>query len=233
MGLTHSPRIVTDGLVFCLDAANELSYAGTGNTWTDLVGGNNGTLTNGPTFSEENVGSLVFDGANDYIDLGNANPDYMDSTYPNGLNISFTIKLSDPFPSTGDGRGVISRNSGGSSDNAFNLSIQNDRRLRFWMTPYQPMFSQTYLNVGEIYTCSINLDGANLRKKWYISGLEEVDSSWIRPSSTAQHTNFDIGRWPAGGWYFSGNIYSVKIYNRSLSSEEIKQNYKALKGRFT
>ena len=30
MGLTHSPRIVTDGLVFCVDAADARSYPGTG-----------------------------------------------------------------------------------------------------------------------------------------------------------------------------------------------------------
>ena len=65
MGLSHSPRIVTDGLVFCLDAANIRSYPGTGTTWTDLKGGNEGTLTNGPTFSSDNAGSISTDGSND------------------------------------------------------------------------------------------------------------------------------------------------------------------------
>ena len=69
MGLGHSPRIVTDGLVLCLDAASKRSYPGTGTTWTDLKGGNNGTLTNmdGANFSSANGGSLSFDGASDYI----------------------------------------------------------------------------------------------------------------------------------------------------------------------
>jgi hypothetical protein len=59
MGLGHSPRIVTDGLVLCLDAANARSYPGTGTTWTDRSGnGNDGTLINGPTFSDENGGVL-------------------------------------------------------------------------------------------------------------------------------------------------------------------------------
>ena len=71
MGLGHSPRIVTDGLVLCLDAANKRSYPGTGTTWTDLKGENNGTLTNGPTFDSSNKGSIVFDGTNDYINCGN------------------------------------------------------------------------------------------------------------------------------------------------------------------
>ena len=71
MGLAHSPRIVTDGLVLCLDAASKRSYPGAGTTWTDLKGGNNGTLTNGPTFDADNGGSIVFDGSDDYVNCGN------------------------------------------------------------------------------------------------------------------------------------------------------------------
>ena len=63
------PSIVTNGLVLCLDAGNQLSYPGTGTTWNDLSrNGNNGTLTNGPVFNSG--GSMVFDGVNDYISLG-------------------------------------------------------------------------------------------------------------------------------------------------------------------
>ena len=61
-------NIVTNGLVFYLDAANKLSYPGSGTAWVDLSGnGNNGTLTNGPTFSSNNAGSIVFDGVDDYV----------------------------------------------------------------------------------------------------------------------------------------------------------------------
>ena len=59
--------LVTDGLVLALDAGRTLSYSGSGTTWTDLSGNsNNGTLTNGPTFSSDNFGAIVFDGTNDY-----------------------------------------------------------------------------------------------------------------------------------------------------------------------
>ena len=70
MSLFHSPRIVTDGLVLCLDAGNTKSYPGSGTTWTDLSGRrNNGTLTNGPTFDSANGGSIVFDGTNDTVSI--------------------------------------------------------------------------------------------------------------------------------------------------------------------
>ncbi len=79
------PKIVDEGLVLCLDAANKLSYPGTGTTWTDLAGSNNGTLTNGPTFDDEKGGSIVFDGSNDYANLGNAS-----SLFP-GPNITASL----------------------------------------------------------------------------------------------------------------------------------------------
>ena len=46
MGTSYNTNIVTDGLVGCWDAGNRRSYPGAGATWTDLAGGNNGTLTN-------------------------------------------------------------------------------------------------------------------------------------------------------------------------------------------
>ena len=76
MGLSHSPRIVTDGLVFCVDAGDKMSYPGAGTTWTDLSKNrNNGTLTNGPTFNSANGGSISLDGSNDYISVGSFNED--------------------------------------------------------------------------------------------------------------------------------------------------------------
>ena len=68
MSTKYSPKIVTDGLVLCLDAANSKSYPGSGTSWNDLSRNNNtGTLTNGPTYTSSFGGSSVFDGTNDYV----------------------------------------------------------------------------------------------------------------------------------------------------------------------
>ena len=70
MGAYAGPDISESGLVLALDAADRNSYPGSGTTWTDLSGnGNNGTLTNGPTYNSGNLGSLVFDGSNDQVNL--------------------------------------------------------------------------------------------------------------------------------------------------------------------
>ena len=63
MAASSGPDIVDSGLVLALDAADRNSYPGSGTTWTDLSGrGNNGTLTNGPTYSSVNGGSIVLMG---------------------------------------------------------------------------------------------------------------------------------------------------------------------------
>ena len=62
MAYRNGPKIVTDGLVLCLDAAIGKSYPGSGNTWYDLSGnGNNCTLYNSPSFLNDNIGCLDFD----------------------------------------------------------------------------------------------------------------------------------------------------------------------------
>ena len=68
MPINYCPRIVTDGITLYLDAGNIKSYSGSGTTWTDISSkGNNGTLTNGPTFNSDNIGSIVFDGTDDVV----------------------------------------------------------------------------------------------------------------------------------------------------------------------
>ena len=71
MSYHNGPKIVNDGLVLYLDAANSKSYSGTGTTWTDLSGNlNNATLVNGPTYSSLNGGGIVLDATADVIVTG-------------------------------------------------------------------------------------------------------------------------------------------------------------------
>ena len=77
--------VVDSSLQLWLDAGQTTSYPGTGTTWTDLSGNNNtGTLTNGPTYSSANGGSLSFDGVDDYVDCGNA----ASLSFTNNLTVS-------------------------------------------------------------------------------------------------------------------------------------------------
>ena len=84
MAIAYNTSIVTDGLVFALDAANSRCYSGSGITFDGLIGGIGGTLVNGVGFSSANNGSFFFDGTNDYI----VSPS--DSSYAFGAN-DFTV----------------------------------------------------------------------------------------------------------------------------------------------
>jgi hypothetical protein len=93
-----TPPIVTNGLVLNLDCGNRLSYPTSGTTWTDLSGNNNnGTLTNGPTFNPNNLGSIVFDGVDDYVSVGDDVMPYSGITYP---NIDFKTYNGETLPIT-------------------------------------------------------------------------------------------------------------------------------------
>ena len=91
MATNYSPKIVTDGLVLCLDAADKNSYSGSIHggvlsTWSDLSGqGNNGTIS-GSTFDTGSGGSINFDGSNDYVELPTSLPDA-----PTALTVTFWI----------------------------------------------------------------------------------------------------------------------------------------------
>jgi hypothetical protein len=68
----RGPNIVKEGLVLYLDAASGTSYSpyNSGNTWRDISGnGNNGTLTNGASYSTSNGGVVALDGVNDYVGI--------------------------------------------------------------------------------------------------------------------------------------------------------------------
>jgi len=56
MSNNYGPRIVTDGLVLCLDAASTKSYPGSGTTWYDLSGnGRNFVWTSSPSYTSGTI----------------------------------------------------------------------------------------------------------------------------------------------------------------------------------
>ena len=229
MALAHSPRIVRDSLAFYLDAANTKSYPGSGTTWTDISGkGHDGTLTNGPTFSSDNLGSIVFDGSNDHIgSIGTA-------TNLGISNISSHFCFSVWFKTTGTSEYYMFDNwDGGVQDISFRL---DNRQLEVYMNSGNTYaFANRFgnFNLGawnqavyswngttKTITCYINAKNVGSASESSMSGDFESDSSFM------------IGKRPAGGNQFPGSIACAMLYNKSLTEAEVKQNYNALKGRF-
>jgi len=224
MGLAHSPKIVTDGLVLCLDAANPKSYPGSGTTWTDLSGnGNSGTLTNGPTFNASNNGYLSFDGINDYIDVGN------------GSNLSFgntfTAIAWFHVGSTTIYQPIVSKVN---SDGSLGWEMANSAGT--FRSTLRPTSTQINLNqsgslsLSTWYMGAITFDNTTL--KMYINGILNNSTISGGPVTLNSSQNLWIGARGNGNNFYNGFISNASIYNRALTASEIQQNFNALRGRY-
>ena len=218
MALSHSPRIITDGLVLCLDAANRKSYPTTGTTWTDLSGrGNNGTLVNGVGYNGSNGGSLSFDGVDDVITFASNN--IISGTQ------NFTVEA------------IVKSNNTASPDYIFgNYGLSNYNGLelysylnkfRFWYGAETFSNSTISPNTWYILVCTRSGNTTSI----YINGI--LDITGTNPNSITTSLSYRIGNGPDYNTeIYSGNISKVSVYNRALSAAEIKQNYNALKSRY-
>jgi len=225
MGTSYNPRIVTDGLVFCVDAANKRSYPGAGTTWTDLTANkNNGTLTNmdSSNFSNDGAGSLTFDGTDERVSIGTA---------PNTVinNTGKTTILS-WFYATAEGQGMIL----GNGTTAGRFYIETFGTGGSFVIHYgfgssqNSTTSNAALVTNRWYHYAASYDGSTANG--YLNSIL-VDSDSIGAQSFAGGIN--LSYWNASlPLHFTGNIALVQIYNRALTPDEIRQNYLATKGRF-
>jgi hypothetical protein len=223
----NSSPIVTDGLVLYLDAGNVKSYPTTGTTWTDLVGVNNGTLTNGPTFNPSNGGSIVFDGVDDRVTLNNNFSGSIGNTVTVEaliwLNVTqntkiFTSNYTQIVAPTGFGLGISDSNNNVVKWFTGNLGTTNT------------IFSTTTLLNQQYYHVVGTYDG--ITKKIYINGILETEasvSSGINNTSTLASIGYVQN---LDAQYFNGRISLTRVYNRALSLVEVLQNYNAAKQRF-
>jgi hypothetical protein len=227
MGLNHSPKIVTNGLVLCLDAASQKSYPGSGTTWTDLSGkGNNGTLVNGVGYNSGNLGSLVFDGVDDLCR----------TTLPvSTLSSIFTVcvffnltSLTSSNPNAVSKRLISADASSGNtkwcigvtpnSDFLFAGSGGSEKTLRFPISLNQIYFVALTHNTST-YSLWLN------NETKILNDSSNINASSFGNISIACRPNTTDRLW-------TGNVFSCSIYNRVLSGQEIQQNFNALKGRF-
>jgi hypothetical protein len=230
MAFHYSPKIVTDGLVLCLDAGNTKSYIGSG-TWSDISrGGNNGTLTNGPTFSSLNGGSILFDGVNDSLTFSNNSNLYFLNNSSYTLSIFAKIVTSDSTF-----RGLINREYG-SPRNGYNLWFYRDSPTviaiaseRFGGTgqkvTYILLNNEECINVWNQYL--VTYDGITL--KFYLNGIFK-HSTLADGNITNTTGTLEIAKRQTD--YGNCSISNVQIYNKSLSSSEILQNYNSTKTRY-
>jgi len=231
MGIRRGPSIVTEKLVYAIDAANPDSYV-SGSTSLDnqITTQNNGVVTNGVGFDDTNGGSLDFDGADDYIELGS-----IDSSNPLSLygQTEFSIDIWLKPDYTGDDyQRVIDKSDGTSGTNGWCITYPraSSKFFYFFIDAVQLLTYDDVAADGNWRNFIITRNGS-ITKLYINSTL--VDTETFSKTVTNDTTNMRIGSWNhSTGREYNGKISNIKIYNKELSSTEVLQNYNALKSRF-
>jgi hypothetical protein len=241
MSNNYGPRIVTDGLVLCLDAADRNSYAGSGSTWYDLSGnGHNATLVNSPTFSSTNGGCFtLISGINDYFSVSNSSFESLNtsevtleifsSVADNGAGGTSPFFVFFPNSRSGQSSYLTTGNFTGYWTNE-SLSWYTGRDyLGFAYTNGHDYFQDSQVRQ---YVVTLKTNSYKL----YVNGTQLTLNSSFRngSQSTAMITDLFSGGMhiPSNIDQLNGNIYKVSIYNKALTNSEIRQNFEATKGRF-
>ena len=239
--------IITDGLVFNMDAANRASYPKTGTTWVDTINGNNGTLTNGPTFSEDGGGSIVFDGVNDKVIGTNSTlTSFGDGSTDSPFSLSAWIymdgtSLTNPI--------IVKYRSFSPFRGEYSFQIANQKLLLQCVggatTVRVRRDSNSTLSTGRWYNlaATYNANGTDEGIVLYMDG--EVlpssgfgqDGSYVAMQRAGDPSELTIGvLLDEGNTQYQSNmdgkISNTHIYNKELSSTEVLQNYNSLKDRF-
>jgi len=207
----------------------------TGGGWADMSGNSiHGELVNNPTFDSDNLGSLAFDGVDDYIHITNNATNFIINN--NIQSTSFWIKTTVSIEQTILG-GVINI-----PTNSYNGNIMMAPNGRIGVVYGQSSntnqkTSTSTINDGTwkfITIVDTDFSGtSNSRLSIYINGTPE--SLVINGLTSARISNeVAIGRrvYQDLGLFFNGNISGVQFYNRALASDEILQNYNATKSRY-
>jgi hypothetical protein len=236
MGFNYSPKIVTNGLILYLDAANSRSYVSGSTAWNDLSrGGNNLTSFNNVTYNAAQGGNFTFVSSNSsrISTAGtniNAGSNFSVFAWVNpspAINVrNAIVGNSYPYSST-QGFYFATATAYGGNINTFFISIGSDNA--YAIATNNSLVTGSWNYIGGTVTnggAAINL---------YANGIQTGYQGQTLTTNTVTYpTNeFYIGqRHSALPEYFTGSIANVQIYNRALTTTEIQQNYNTQKSRF-
>lgn len=236
MGIAYNTSIVTDGLVFHLDAANIRSYVGSGNTSYSLNNNITLALNNGVGFTSTNRGMFVLDGTNDSLSSTNYNIPYVNNseytfeavcrfnTNPNSYQTVFLFGNSN-YEALVLGKSRSGFANGGLYGGVYGPGGQN-------IIAASSITGAQIVSLGLLhYTYTLSKPSSVYVAKLYVNGvLDATNTSAVSSYTLGTINNFSIGG-PSTD-FVNGNIAMVKVYNRALSAAEVKQNYNALRDRF-
>jgi hypothetical protein len=207
--------IVTDGLVFAVDANNIVSYPKSGTTTYSLTGSLTGTLTNGVGYLPNNGGTFDFDGTDNYIAIS-SNVNYTDVTIEAWI-----------YREKGDLLNIV----GGTGIAEYFCVYQGKLAYYASQNTGTWTYGTTTIQAQTWYHVAITMNNSNGETKMYVNGiLESTTTAQIGYRSGYVTTIGVFGNTSIRFW--DGYIPNVRIYNKALTAAEIQQNYQAEQYRF-
>lgn len=232
MGTKYNPRLVTNGLLIYVDAANTRSYSGSGNTWYDLSPySRNITLYNTPTYSANNTGTIDFDAPS---------LEYGTFTSPGNLS-NFTceawIKVN-TAPASNTVQAIVTQTFPGVNTrinyslgfNGTNATGAYDGKINggFWDGSWR-LTSGFTPTVGVWYHTAVTYDGSTIIQ--YQNGISQSTLTYSATPTGSGSSSYVMRRWDDAN-HLDGVLSQLRMYDRALSASEILQNYNATKKRF-
>lgn len=234
MSYHNGPKITTNGLIFCIDAADTNSYPGSGASIYNLADINSvGELGVAglfqPTYiSTTNNKYFVFNGTNTLIRIPNST-----SLDVNSVSVEVWIKT----------------NNANQSGFWFEKGTVNTQYSLFQEgTNIQWRHNISGVGMTNLTTSSTTTAGLNATDWFqitgtYVSGSRKLYVNGVLKNSDTRTGNISVN---AGGmsigayggyngsrsYYYNGNLAIVRVYSKSLEDYEVLNNFKATKSRF-
>lgn len=213
----------TNNLTLFYDFGNSASYT-SGTTVTDLsTNGKNGTIQNGPVYTNAGTASyFTFDHVDDNIETSTTASGY-------GINSSsYTFEAIFTVSSTTGDNMVFGSNGGsrnihfGTRDKFFYMGNQvNDKSL-----------SYPSLATNTIYYVSYISDYSLGYSKIFVNGTMSGNIGDLIDLTATGNIGVGGRSYFNNSGQFGGRIYLARIYNRALSNAQVLNQYNATKGRY-
>lgn len=198
--------------------------------WLDLGGsGSNGTLTNGPAFSNANNGIISFDGVDDYADVS---PNTVGNFGTSDFTVSCWGRAADGSTGT---RGIFTKYNPHSGNGTGWFVFFRDGNVWLRITqdlvaPLEASSISVTVPTGQWYNITMRRSSYNF--SLYINGSLNTSNTTTNIIDCSSTAPLRIGSGYSSGYYYSGSVGSCSIYNRALTAVEIQQNFNALRGRY-
>ena len=231
------PSILLDSLIYYLDASNVYSYVSGSTSWNNISNyvKSGGTLLNGISYSDNSKGSLVLDGINDYVRLPQITNSQTFGKYSFSIWFSPSITITSANVTNYMLMEAQNYDLNGVDNYLYFLGGTGGRAGFQTFNPLSVTYSTTnFWEANKWYNITGTYDISTSRLSLYVNGKRESFTT-IANCYFNTNTFYGLGAYtsnPPRVWFFPGKIASYSVYVKTLTDDEVLQNYLTFKKKF-